>query len=193
MNRSTDLQIIAGKYKGKKLASPTEDTVRPPLTRFRRALFDTLMPFLPHGPYLDLFGGSGSFAIEALSRGAPHATIVELNPKTASLIKKNFRKAGVEEPFELLQGDALEWLPKLGEEGKTFTTISVAPPYDQDLEDPILDIIDKYNMLDPHGVLFVQHPTHFHPKLDFKNIECWKTKKYGYTTFTYFYTKDEED
>lgn len=186
------MQIIAGKYKGKRLHSPTEETVRPPLTRFRRALFDTLMPFLGLGPYLDLFGGSGSFVLEALSRGAPEATATELNPKTARLIRKNAESIGVTEPLEVLEGDALVWLPRLASQQRQFAVIGVAPPYREGLEERVLTTFDPFThtLLDPQGILFVQHPSDQEINAERDNLQLWKTRRYGYTSFTYFFPKE---
>jgi len=192
-----NMQIIAGKYARRKLESPTGDNVRPPLTRFRKALFDTLMPFLPRGPFLDLFGGSGSFAIEALSRGAPEATVVELNHRTAQLIQSNAKNIGVEEPIEVLKGNALDWLPKLAERGESYAVISAAPPYHQGLEPKILDLMDEllrdYEILQPDGIFYLQYPKKDVFDLDREYMDLWKSKSYGKTTFSYFFLKEDEE
>ena len=184
------MRIISGKYKGRSLDSPTEDTVRPPLTRFRGAIFDTLMPFLSRGAYLDFFGGSGSFSFEALSRGALRATVVELNPKTASLIQRNADKLKIKEPLTLLRGDSLKWLPKLAKKGENFAVIAVAPPYHQDLENAMLALLDEFHsLLQDDGIIFLQHPTNEKIKLEWDHLDHWKTRKYGYTSISYFFLK----
>ncbi len=184
------MRIIAGKYKGRSINSPTEETVRPPLTRFRRAVFDTLMPFLHRGEYLDLFGGSGSFTFEALSRDAPAATVIELNPKTAQLIQRNAQKIQIQEPLTLHRGDSLKWIPKIAQQQKSFAVIAVAPPYHQGLENTVMALLDQHpSLLQEDGIIFLQHPTEEKIQLEWKNFEHWKTKKYGYTSVSYFFRR----
>lgn len=182
------MQVIAGKYAGRKLASPGGSNVRPPLSRLRRAVFDTLMPFLPRGAYLDLFGGTGSFAFEALSRGATSATVVELNSRTAREIESNFQLLRADEPFRLCRGNALNWLPKFAEEGNKFAVIGVAPPYWEDLEEQTMAVLSPIadKILEEDGIVFLQHPSKTPVPHDVPGLEYWKTRKYGNTTVTYY-------
>lgn len=185
------MRIISGKYARKAIESPTWAGTRPLLSRLRRALFDTLMPYLPQGPFLDLYGGTGAFTLEALSRGAPEATVIELNPKTAKLIQKNADAAGVQEPLEVLQGDALDWIPKLAQRDKPYAVISVAPPYHLGLEDKTLDLLEQWpQLLRDDGIFFVQYPTGEVLNLQREGFEEWRTKKYGNTMFTYFFAEE---
>lgn len=187
------MRIIAGKYARRKLQSPKWQGVRPLLSRLRQPLFDTLMPFLTRGPFLDLYGGTGAFSLEALSRGAPEATLIELDPRSAKLIGQNAKTLDVAEPFEILQGDALAWIPKLAARDKQYAVIAAAPPYYEGLEDATLDLLDEYKqLLQPDGLMFVQYPSEAPPKLARGYYEEWKTRKYGNTTFTY-YMHPEED
>ncbi|MGH7390942.1 MAG: RsmD family RNA methyltransferase, partial [Candidatus Rokuibacteriota bacterium] len=71
------MRIIAGEWKGRRLQTPRGETTRPTADQVRIALMDTLMPWLPGARVLDLFAGAGGVGLEALSRGAAHATFVE--------------------------------------------------------------------------------------------------------------------
>jgi 16S rRNA (guanine966-N2)-methyltransferase len=151
------------------------------------------MPYLPRGPFLDLFGGTGALVIEALSRGAPEATVVELDRRTAKLINTNISDLGVEEPVELLVGDACDWLPRLAEQGRQYAIISVTPPYYEDLEERMLDLLDQHpTILQPDGVMYVQYPTQQEMDLERKAFELWKTKKYGNTILSYFWLDEDK-
>ena len=188
------MQIISGKYARQKITSPAGSNVRPPLARYRKGLFDTLMPFLPRGPYLDFFGGTGSFAIEALSRGAPSATVVELNPRTLKEIQSNLDRIGVEEPVRLLRGDAFKWMPKLAEESESFGVIALAPPYQVGLEQRSLDAILPFvsSLLQEDGILFLQYPNREVIRFPKSELSLWKTKRYGTSSFSYFFKEDTE-
>ncbi len=181
------MRIIAGKYARRELLSPKWQGVRPLLSRLRKSLFDTLNPFLPRGPFLDLYCGTGAFLIEALSRGAPSATGIELDPKTYQLIKKNLKKLKVTEPVELILGDALTELPNLARRNSQFAVITVAPPYYQGLEEKTLQLLsENISILRKDGIVAVQYPTDSPPPLEYPNLELWKTKKFGNTSFSYF-------
>ena len=182
------MQIIAGKYARHHLLTPKgKDVTRPPLSRFRKAVFDTLMPFIPRGAYLDAFGGTGSFALEAISRGATQATIIEIDADAAKMIQQNIDHLRITEPIELLRGDALQIIPALRQEAR-YAIIGLAPPYNRGLERESLLLLDRCaHLLQEDGVLFVQHPKKEPlPIDDLRNLTFWKERHYGITTFSYF-------
>lgn len=186
------MRIIAGKYARRAIESPAWAGVRPLLSRLRRSLFDTLNPYLLDGTFLDLYGGTGAFTIEALSRGAASATVVELDPRTADLIKRNVKEIGVKEPVDIVRGNALEKIPLLAKQGKEFTVIAMAPPYHLDLENQTLDQLDLVpELLAPDGIAFVQYPRGEDVKLERENLEIWRTRHYGNTSFTYYVRREE--
>jgi 16S rRNA (guanine(966)-N(2))-methyltransferase RsmD len=181
------MRIISGQYARRSLKSPSWTGVRPLLSRLRRALFDTLEPYLMRGPFLDLFGGTGAFAIEALSRGAPMATVIELDPRTLRLIKDNCTNIHVAEPVSLIQADALAHIPTLKQKQQQFAVIAIAPPYNQDLEHTTLALLDQnYNILQTDGLAFVQHPSDLLLTYSPQHLQIWDTRRYGATQFSYF-------
>ncbi|MCK6512680.1 RsmD family RNA methyltransferase [Myxococcota bacterium] len=186
------MQIISGKYARHKLIPPKgRDVTRPPLSRFRKAVFDTLLPFLPRGAYLDPFGGTGSFAIEALSRGASSATIIEMDRIALDTIRANLDHIGVEEPVDLRLGDALQVIPKLAQLGQSFAIIGLAPPYNKGLETSSLLLVDQFpQLLQEDGILFVQHPNKETLPPSLQHFSFWKSRRYGNTTFSYFTRND---
>ncbi|MCB9637984.1 MAG: RsmD family RNA methyltransferase [Myxococcales bacterium] len=181
------MQIISGKYARHKLIPPKgKEVTRPPLSRFRKAVFDTLMPFIPRGAYLDPFGGTGSFAIEALSRGAHSATIIEMDRHALQVIQANLDHIGVEEPVELKNGDALQVIPQLAQLGRQYAIIGLAPPYKKGLERASIEVVDQYpQLLQEGGVLFLQRPNE-EPIPPLQHFAFWKERRYGNTTFSYF-------
>lgn len=181
------MQIIAGKYARRTLLAPEGKTTRPPLSRLRRSLFDTLQPYIGLGPYLDLFAGSGSFAFEALSRGAPKATLIDRDRQAIQILHTNLQKVGVTEPVEIFHGDTFEILPRLASEGRRFGLIAGAPPYFLGFERRLLDLLDTFDLLLPEGLVFVQHPPPEDIGFQRKNLSLWKTKKDGNTSFSFFF------
>ncbi|MGM0618602.1 MAG: RsmD family RNA methyltransferase, partial [Actinomycetota bacterium] len=81
------MRIIAGLAKGRRISAPPGEGVRPTGDRVREALFSSLQPLLPGAHVLDLYAGSGALGLEAISRGAAHATLVERDPRTLAVLR----------------------------------------------------------------------------------------------------------
>src|SRR5437773_12055348 len=89
------MRIVAGVFRGRRLATPRGATTRPTADQVRIALLDTLTPRLPDARVLDLFAGAGGVGLEALSRGAAHATFVERDPRAVAALRENVTTPGV--------------------------------------------------------------------------------------------------
>ena len=123
------LRVIAGTHRGRRLAAPPGRGTRPMLDRVREAIFGRLAPwFAPdEAPrVLDLFAGSGSLGIEALSRGAAFARFVERGREAGEVLAKNLRDLDLDEHAELLAADALSGAAR---EGGPWDVVFYDPPY----------------------------------------------------------------
>ncbi|MFC2172150.1 16S rRNA (guanine(966)-N(2))-methyltransferase RsmD [Acidobacteriota bacterium] len=180
------MRIIAGELKGRRFDTPEGRETRPLLSRLRKALFDTLGPQLQGARFLDLFGGSGAFSYEALSRGAAHAVVVESSPKALSLIRKNARHLGIEDRLECLGQDVRSALPALHAKGVTFDIIGIAPPYFEKLQDETLDILQDHPVYNDESLIFIQCHKKESIKTTWNNFNHLKTRKYGSNTLVYF-------
>jgi 16S rRNA (guanine966-N2)-methyltransferase len=118
--RARGLRVVAGELGGRRLASPPGD-VRPSTERTREAVFSMLGEI--SGAALDLYCGSGAFGIEALSRGAAHATFVDADLRT---VRENVRELGIGGRSELVRADALSFL---GSDGGEYDLVFCDPPY----------------------------------------------------------------
>lgn len=101
------MRVIAGELRGRRLKAPEGEATRPMLDRVRESLFGTLQPWLEGAFVLDLFAGSGSLGIEALSRGARHARFVERGPQAFQCLVGNIAELELDDAVELVRGDAL--------------------------------------------------------------------------------------
>ena len=90
------MRIIAGEYKGRRLAAPTWDGLRPTSDKLRETLFNILAPRIEGARVLDGYAGTGAVGIEAISRGAAHVTFIENNRRAAALIASNLKECGIE-------------------------------------------------------------------------------------------------
>jgi 16S rRNA (guanine966-N2)-methyltransferase len=123
------MRIVAGTLGGRRFAAPPGTDTRPTSDRVREALFSALGP-LDGENVLDLFAGSGALALEALSRGAGRATLVDSNAKALAVIQGNLKDLGVgAESARVRRRDALKALQDAREAGETYDLVFLDPPY----------------------------------------------------------------
>lgn len=121
------MRVIAGTAGGRRLVTPKGDRTRPTADRVREAVFSSLQPRLPGARVLDLFAGSGALAVEALSRGAAHATLVERARPALAAIDRNLTIAGVADRAEVVAGELPGALDRVD---PAFDVVLLDPPYD---------------------------------------------------------------
>jgi 16S rRNA (guanine966-N2)-methyltransferase len=123
------VRVVAGRFGGRRLQAPPGRGTRPTSDRVREALFSTLGP-LDGARVLDLFAGSGALAIEALSRGAASALLVERDPRTVAVIRANLEALGLGAPEATVHaGPARAALRSASARGDTYDLIFLDPPY----------------------------------------------------------------
>ncbi len=150
------MRVISGLYRGRTLRTVRDMSVRPATDRVRQTVFDMLMNRMEFdgARVLDLFAGSGSLGIEALSRGAGHVTFVEHAREAAEFIELNLRTLGCGDAGTVLESDALSFLrPGVG----PFDLIFADPPYAFDGTADIPGIVAESGILRRGGYLLIEH------------------------------------
>jgi len=122
------VRVIAGAVRGIRLA-PAPRAVRPTSDRVRESVFDALGQFFDGGDVLDLYAGTGSLGIEALSRGCERAVFVERDGRALAAIRENLRRTGFEGRAEVIRGDVGRALDRMLTDGRLFNLIFADPPY----------------------------------------------------------------
>jgi 16S rRNA (guanine966-N2)-methyltransferase len=157
------LRIIAGKYRGRNLKSPPSLEVRPTSDRLRETLFNVIAPRIEGARFLDLCAGSGAVGIEALSRGASHATFVDRSRRMCSLIRSNLDLCRIEEAeSEVVQSESHDYLRRaIGKPRRSFSRWDIVffdPPYAADYLE-VLDAFGAYasTLLIETGLVIVEH------------------------------------
>jgi 16S rRNA (guanine966-N2)-methyltransferase len=130
------VRLIAGRWRGTRLAVPDVAGLRPTSDRVRETLFNWLMPALPGALVLDLFAGTGALGLEAVSRGAARAVLVERDAALAAALRATVARLQGGEAVSIVQADALEWLAS--QPLATFDLAFVDPPFAAGLWDPVL-------------------------------------------------------
>ncbi len=124
------MRIVAGEFKGRKVARPSDRRVRVTTERVREALFDILAPRIVGARVLDLFAGSGVLGLEALSRGAAQVDFVDILPASLSAVRTNVASLGVKEQARVYRGDALRFVERLG--AGAYDVALADPPFSSD-------------------------------------------------------------
>lgn len=170
------MRITGGLARGVPLKCPRKNT-RPATDAMREALFSSLAERVHDASVLDLFAGTGAYGLEALSRGARHATFVEQSPEAIKCLTQNLQALGksaqrnLAKIAQIQRGDALKWLqqPHI-----TFDLIIADPPYDflQTFCEQGVHALSKH-LQAPHGMLILEAPANV-PAPEFPQLELYK-------------------
>lgn len=151
------MRITGGEWCGRTLRVPPGDKVRPTQDRVRAAIFSMLATLFPGASVLDLYAGSGSFGLDALSRGASHVTWVEQDRAILSLLKTNVTNClpnDATHQAEVCCSDALKWLNVLGI-GRNYDIVFCDPPYriiTPDFFASIAETLTRNQVIAPGGI-----------------------------------------
>jgi len=151
------MRVISGSAKGRPLKAVPGNTTRPTADRVKEALFSIIGPYFEGGAALDLYAGSGSLGIEALSRGMDRAVFVDLDRKSVEVIKANLRATGLSERAEVHRGDARQALKALKKRGALFDLVFLDPPYRMKEMDDILAALERAGMVRDGSVAVIEH------------------------------------
>ena len=185
------MRIIAGKFKAKRINSPKTDKTRPTLDRVKEALFSIIDSYIDGGEVLDLFGGTGNLALEAISRGANFAWINDKESLSISTILSNVKLTNTTEYVKITKKDYAKCLNQIVKEDKLFDVIFLDPPYDSNLAIDTLNYISESQnkVLKKDGIIVYETDKNFLLKLEkknkadilksFKNLQCIDERAYG--------------
>jgi 16S rRNA (guanine966-N2)-methyltransferase len=134
------MRVIAGEFRGRRLASTRAPGLRPTADRVREALFSILGDAVEDARVLDLYAGTGALAFEALSRGARSATCVERSSGALRALERNVRDLGLVERVTIERGDALAYARGLSGGEDRFDLVFCDPPYADPIE-PVLEAV----------------------------------------------------
>ncbi|WP_333652707.1 16S rRNA (guanine(966)-N(2))-methyltransferase RsmD [Lacrimispora sp.] len=141
------MRVISGKARRLTLKTIEGQDTRPTTDRIKETLFNMIQPDMADCKFLDLFSGSGAIAIEALSRGAALAVMVEQNPKAAACIRENLKTTRLEEDAIVMNCDVITGLERLENKGHVFDYIFMDPPYNMEWEKRILEYLSTSQMI----------------------------------------------
>ena len=178
------MRVISGCAKGIQLQAVPGKGTRPISDRVKEALFNILGDEIVDARVLDLFAGTGSVGIEALSRGASQAVFVEHRSKATDTIRSNLRRAKLQAQAEIVRADVFKYLTRTP---ASFDLVYVAPPQYKGLwRDTLLLLESNPDWLAPTGLAIVQiFPKELEP-LDLVRLQLTEQRKYGSTLLCFY-------
>ena len=176
------MRVVAGKYKNTVLESLEGNDTRPTKDMVKEALFSSLGIFDGSEDFLDLFGGSGSIGIEALSRGCKSVTTNDLNPKAVKVIRANYNKVKAQAKISNLNWD--ECLKNL--KGQQFDYVFLDPPYVFDEFERLMSLLKELNLLKAGAIVIWEVAKTTKMAESFDDYILYKEKKYGVSKLYYY-------
>jgi len=181
------MRVISGTSKGLRITAPKGNKVRPAADKVKGAIFNILGD-LSEMKVLDLFAGSGSVGIEALSRGAQECVFVESDRHTASFIKRNLDHCGLDADGQILIMQVLPSIRLLSRKKRVFDILFVDPPYDKGWVNRTLALLEDSPLLHSHSQIVVEHSPRELPQPK-EALEIFDQRRYGQTIITFLKLK----
>lgn len=184
-------RVIAGSAKGKRLKLVPGDSTRPIMDRAKEALFNIIGRDIYDAQFLDLFGGTGSVGIEALSRGAAHALFLDLNRNAIQTLHANLKATRLSDRATVRKMDAFTLLANPPE--REYDFIYIAPPQYKGMWQRILEALDQNPAwLAPHTVVIVQIDPKEQQDITLSHLQSYDERRYGQTLLWFFECLEKE-
>lgn len=181
------MRVIAGSAGGRRLKSLPGQSTRPTADRIKESLFAILGGRVAAARFLDLFAGTGSIGIEALSRGAMQAVFVDKGEPAVRVIRDNLELTGLAAQAEVLRLDVSRAVARLAGAGRQFDLIFLDPPYEAGRVLPTLLAIARSGVLAPGACLIAEHSRREEvPVTNGAGLDLRRQEKYGDTVLTFW-------
>lgn len=175
------LKITGGTLRGRSLSEKGNSRIRPTSARVREAIFNVLQEKITGANILDIYAGTGCLSLEALSRGASKATLVEKDEIALTLIKKNFSDTQLLSQYRLIKGSSPAALSTLT---GPYDLIFADPPYKKTISNEEAIIISE--LLSYDGLFVYEHRSSYNPAEYLGSMKVVERRKYGESTISYF-------
>jgi 16S rRNA (guanine966-N2)-methyltransferase len=160
--------------------------VRPTSDRVKESLFNILPHDLSGIKLLDLFAGTGNVSIEAISRGAAEAILIDSSDKSGKVIRENLRRVGFTDRASVRIMPVSRALRSLARHGESFDMVFLDPPYHRNCVNACLEAIARGNLLRPSGILVVEHSARERFELEYGSVILKDQRSYGDTRLSFF-------
>jgi 16S rRNA (guanine966-N2)-methyltransferase len=179
------MRIIAGEFRGRRLAA-VKGRIRPTSDRVREAIFNILGPAVLEASVLDLFAGTGALTLEALSRGAREAVLVEDQEAALGVLRRNLVALGLEDRVRVMPMPVQGALRKLAARGEQFTLVFLDPPYGRGLAQETLATLQGSGLLFPEAKVVAEHSHRETLPEQVGRLKLSQGRRYGDTQVTFY-------
>ena len=180
------MRVTGGDARGRRLRVPKGQALRPTAARVKAALFNILPHDLRGSKVLDLFAGTGNVTIEALSRGAAEAILVDSSTAAGKVIRENLRRLRLMDRTKVWITPVSRALRLLARRGESFDVIFLDPPYEHHLVESSLKIIAHGDLLQEAGVLVAEHSVREKVDSCYESLILRDQRRYGTTLLSFF-------
>lgn len=171
------MRVISGTLKGRIIEEFNIPGTRPTMDRVKESLFAMIQNYIPDAIVLDLFAGSGSLGIEALSNGSKFCCFNDVNSKCAQILKRNLSKFELDSITEIYNLDFIKCLEVISSKDIRFDIIFLDPPYQMKLLDKAISEIINNDLINDDGIVVCEVENDFVSNVE--NLIIIKEKKYG--------------
>lgn len=179
------MRVITGTAKGKRLKAP-RGKIRPLSDQAKEALFNILQNKISDAYFLDLFAGTGSVGIEALSRGATLSIFVEIDKRTVNVIRENLENCGLADRAEVYALDVIRALRILKRKAAKFDIIFLGAPYDSPNLEKALVKLSETEILKSDGILIAEHRKQHKMQEQYGKLKVLRDVRYGETMLSFY-------
>ncbi len=180
------MRVIGGHARGRRLKVPKGRNLRPTSARVKEALFDILPHDLSGAKVLDLFAGTGNVSIEALSRGASEAILIDSSHESGKAIRENLRRFRLADRTRVWRIPVIRAVRLLARRGETFDMIFLDPPYEQRWVASTVKAIAEGGLLRTAGVLIAEHSFREELHSRYGALRLVDQRRYGSTLLSFF-------
>ncbi|MBJ8349857.1 16S rRNA (guanine(966)-N(2))-methyltransferase RsmD [Streptococcus zalophi] len=177
------MKVIAGQFRGRPLITLDGKTTRPTSDKVKGAIFSMIGPFFDGGRALDLFSGSGSLGIEAVSRGMSEAVLVEKDYRAQKVIAENIKMTKTKNQLKLLKMDAKKALAQL--DGQ-FDLVLLDPPYAKEEIVKTISQLEELGLLSKDVMIVCETDKTVSLPKEVSDFGIWKQKTYGISKVTVY-------
>ncbi len=179
------MHIIAGERRGAQLYAPKGMDTRPTQAKVKESLFNIIQAYVPEATVLDLFAGSGNLALEALSRGAEFAVMVDMDREANACICRNIDKLRFGSKTRVIRADWQQALASLKGNGQVFDLVFLDPPYRMTELHEICHTLANRGLLSNEAMLVLEHRTGVFSEPD-RRFSLLKERTYGDTEIHFY-------
>ncbi len=180
------MRVISGRCKGRVLYGPKDRLIRPTSDKIKKFIFDFIGESIQDALILDLYSGTGNLSIEALSRGARFAVLVDNSAEAIQLIYRNLELTNFLTQSQIIKQDVLKYLKKAIHQRKQFSSIFADPPYFVNNYQNVVKFAGSDDLLQKGGFFILEHSSRDKIEATAELLTLEKTKIFGDTAITFY-------